>query len=166
MNHLFVRRVFLSPTEIVFYRSAEKHVFLKNDRNAFSQRVEIVIANVGIADHNAPLRYVVKPRNKVDERCFRRSRSAEYADGLPRFYIEIDIFERVFFCFGRIFEAYVFKPYIAVFNVHYGICGIDDIAFLVQYFYNSSSRFERHDYHDEYHRDHHKRHENLKRISR
>ena len=155
---ILVGSVGITPSEVFLDSTREKYVFLQYYRNLITQRLQIVVLDVDVSYVYRAFGSVIQSGDKVDKRSFAATRTAEYTYRHTRFYVEIDVSQSATLCLRVVFEAYVFKSNVTVFDFLDSLAfGILQVALFFHNFYYTLCRRLGYGYHYEYHTEHRKR---------
>lgn len=162
--HFVVGRVLLAPAQVVLDGAGEQNVLLQDHGDLVAERFEVVVLDIDPADVHGALRRVVQARDEVDEGGFGSARTAQNADRLTRFDVQIDAGKRKLFRVFRIFETDVIEDDVAVFDLGDRVFGGNDAALFLQNRHDTFGGGTRDDHHDENHRKLHDGGKNLRGV--
>ncbi len=163
-RHLFIGRLFISPTEVFPDGTGEQDVFLQNHGNLISQGLQVIIPDVHTAYFYDSFRCVIQAGNQLNQRGFGRSGASDDADGFPGTDMHLNIRKSHPFGFRGIFETNVFKVHGTVPDSVNRLFRIGQGTFFLKSFRNSLCRFLRYGDRHKYHGKHHQTVENHEAV--
>ena len=139
--NLFVAGFFITPAQVIAYRSREEGVVLQYHTDALAQVIKGIILDIYAVNQNLALVGIVKTGNKRNECCLSAACRADDTDNALRGDGQVDVFQNSVGAVLVISEGNVLKFNIAVADGHFGMCTIFivDVDLFVQNFADTLS---------------------------
>ena len=163
---LFLRRVFVSPAEVVQDTSGKQDILLQHDRHFITKHFHIVASDILSAYLDTSGSYIIKTADQVDQTGFGATGSSDDTDRLTGTYGQVDILEHRLFAVFLISKIHMIENDASIGNFHHRMFRIGKIALLIEHFRHTSCTGDTHGNHNKYHRQHHQTHQDIHTVSK
>src|SRR5699024_1760266 len=163
---LFLRRVFVSPAEVVQDTSGKQDILLQYDRHFITKHFHIVASDILSAHLDTSGSYIIKTADQIDQTGLCASGSSDNTDRLTGTDGQIDILEHRLFAVFLISKIHMIENDASIGNFHHRMFRIGKIALLIEHFRHTSCTGDTHGNHNKYHRQHHQTHQDIHTVSK